>query len=199
MKNVAVEAVLIAGVGALLAFAANALSPRGLNLLRDNFPTRPAVSSLRPLSNGSNAVANTTVARDELAQRLRAEGLELAQTNEVLQLFHDPRCEQGLVVFIDARADEPYLSGHIPRAYQFDRYYPEKYVSSILSACGPAQKIVVYCNGGNCEDSEFAAIMLGQWGVPKDKLLVYGGGITEWSSNHWPVEVGPRGSGNLRQ
>ncbi|HWH72296.1 MAG TPA: rhodanese-like domain-containing protein, partial [Candidatus Sulfotelmatobacter sp.] len=59
--------------------------------------------------------------------------------------------------------------------------------------------IVVYCNGGNCEDSELAATMLRDAGIPKDKLLVYGGGMTEWTTNGLPVELGQRKSGNLRK
>lgn len=193
MKNIFLEAALAAAAGALLAFAANALSPRGLDLARDNFPARPSVPALWPAANNPN------VTPSEVAQRLRAEGLGFAQSNEVAQLFHDPRCEQGLVVFVDARGDEAYQGGHIPGAYQFDRYYPDKFVGTIVPVCSSAQKIVVYCHGGNCEDSEFAAVMLSEWGIAKDKLLVYGGGITEWSSNHWPVEVGARRSGNLLQ
>ncbi len=192
-KKIILEAALVAIVGASLAFAANAISPRGLNLARDNFPARPSVSSLWSAADQPN------LAHSDLAQRLAAEGLGLAHSNDVVQLFHDPRCEQGLLVFVDARGDEAYQGGHIPGAYQFDRYYPDKFVGTILPACSPAEKIVVYCHGGNCEDSEFAAVMLSEWGIGKDKLLVYGGGITEWSSNHWPVEVGVRRSGNLLQ
>jgi 3-mercaptopyruvate sulfurtransferase SseA len=56
---------------------------------------------------------------------------------------------------------------------------------------------VIYCNGGTCEDSEYVATLL-MSAIPKEKLLVYGGGWTEWTTNSMPVEIGPRNSGNIR-
>jgi rhodanese-related sulfurtransferase len=59
---------------------------------------------------------------------------------------------------------------------------------------------VVYCNGGNCEDSELTAALLADANiVPREKLWVYGGGITEWATNGWPVELGERKSGRMRE
>ena len=59
-----------------------------------------------------------------------------------------------------------------------------------------ALHVVVYCNGGHCDDSERAAIFLRDLGIPKDRLYVYGGGISEWR-HHWPVETGEQHSGKL--
>lgn len=56
----------------------------------------------------------------------------------------------------------------------------------------------MYCDGGDCEDSEFAAVTLREIGVPNAKLSIYTGGFTEWSTNGLPFEVGARKSGNLR-
>ena len=119
------------------------------------------------------------------------------RSNEVEELIHDPRYEQGLVLLIDARDDSHYQAGHIPGAWQFDHYHPEQYIPSILPACLNAQKVVVYCNGGQCEDSEFSAVMLREAGVPSDNLFVYPGGITEWKASGQPVEIGSRGSREL--
>ena len=194
--QIVVEAALVAGLGAALAFAANSLSPRGLALRRDNFPPAPSVAELLP---GPGAPHTSVDTERALELKLQAEGLQLGRSNQVMALFKDPRFAQELVVFIDARDERAYEAGHIPGAYSFNRYYPEKYVGTMLQVCGPAQQIVVYCNGGSCEDSEFAARMLSQWGIAASKLMVYGGGITEWTSNHWPVEVGERHSGRLLQ
>ncbi len=115
--------------------------------------------------------------------------------NAVVELFHDLRYEQGLVILVDARDDAHYQAGHIPGAWQFDHYHPEQYLPAVLPVCLNAQKVVVYCTGGACEDSEFAAIMLREAGVPRDSLFVYTGGITEWMTNGQPLESGARGSG----
>ena len=116
----------------------------------------------------------------------------------MVQLFHDPRREQDGVIFIDARDDEHYRAGHVPGAYHFDRFRPEQYLTNVLQACLVAQQMVFYCNGGDCDDSEHAAIMLrDSIGIPKEKVFVYGGGLTEWITNGLPVELGLRNSGQF--
>ena len=85
-----------------------------------------------------------------------------------------------------------------PRRLEFDPYYPEKYFPTALSPCQAAEQIVVYCNGGDCDDSESAAITLRDVGIAVNKLFVYGGGIPDWVTNGMPVESGGRNSGKLR-
>ena len=200
MKKVLQEGALVAVIGAALAFAANALSPYRLQLTRDYFPgtslTPPAPAA------GTNAVgvpaATTNSPLDLLAARFQKEGLQLADSNQVMQLFRDPRREQDGVIFIDARNDEHYRAGHIPGAYHFDRFQPENYLTNVLQVCLIAQQIVFYCNGGDCDDSEHAAIILrDSIGIPKEKVFVYGGGLNEWTTNGLPIELGPRNSGQF--
>jgi rhodanese-related sulfurtransferase len=196
------EAFAIGAAGLLLALLANAASPRGLSLTRNYFPASPAspAGTNAALATG-NAGTNRTVIEavsDPLAARLREKGLQLVDSNVVSRLHADPRCAQDLIVFIDARDDEHYQSGHIPGAYLFDYYHPADTLPTVLQACQLAEQIVVYCNGGNCEDSEFAATFLLSANVPKEKLLVYGGGFAEWATNRLPIEIGQRRSGNLK-
>ncbi len=198
------EAVIVAVMGALLAFAANAVSPRGLILTRDYFPGAIRKSSSTTLrTNATPGVVGTNVTKpstaEVLAARLQAKGLQLVDSNQVAQLFRDPRYEQELIVFIDARDDRHYQEGHVPGAYQFDHYRAENYFAAVMPACQSAEQIVVYCTGGDCEDSEFTAITLGSAGIPKERLFVYGGGMTEWVKLALPVEIGGRKSGNLQQ
>jgi len=194
-KAVVFELLLVVVLGLLFALVANALSPRGLRLSRNYFPdagTRPAA--------GSTATTTTTVstnAANATIQRLQQRGLQLVSSNEVVELFRDPRYEQGLVVFIDARDDQHYAAGHIPGAWQFHHYRAENYLPTVLPVCINALQVVVYCTGGECEDSEFAAIMLRDAGVPRETLFVYAGGITEWTTNGLPVETGARRNGEV--
>jgi rhodanese-related sulfurtransferase len=191
---------LVALAGAVLAFAANGISPRGIQLSRDFFfmagggPTNATVS---PKPTPTLAGTNQPSPAQILAAKLQEEGLHLADSNLVLNLFHDPRCDQDLVIFIDARNEEQYREGHIPRAFNLDYDYPAKHLPTVLPVCDLAQQIVIYCHGGDCEYSLFAAKLL-SLRVPKERLLIYGGGITEWETNGLPIEVGERGSGQLR-
>ena len=203
MKGVLLEALVVALIGATLAFAANALSPRGLKLTRDFFGAKtPSVTVPGATATNTTLIAHTVgstnvSSHEQLAERLRDKGISLVDSNKVVELFHDPRCQQNLVLFVDAREDEHYQKGHIPGAYQLDYYRPEKYLTNLLPLCQLAEQIVVYCNGGNCEDSEFAATFLLSAGVPKEKLEVYGGGMHEWRTNNLPIEVGQRLSGQI--
>ncbi len=202
-KRVVLEAALVVVIGTLFAFAANRVSPRGLALTRNYFPEGTGrLVSATPLATKPHNTASTNSPASDPAQLLAAElkekGLRLIDRNHALQFFHDPRFKQNIVVFVDARDEQHYREGHIPGAYEFDPYRPEKYFDAVLPACQAAEQIVVYCNGGDCDDSETAAILLRDIGVPNQKLMVYGGGITEWVSNGLPVEIGGRNSGNLR-
>lgn len=193
----------MAVIGAAFALAANEFSPRGLRLTKNYFPgaTRSSVSAaiatnLTPRPGDTHVGAPSPA--EVLATRLEAKGLHLVESHQVAQLFRDPRYEQELIVFVDARDDRHYQEGHIPGAYQFDHYRAENHLATVLPVCQVAEQIVVYCTGGDCEDSEFAAIFLRDVGIPKEKLFVYGGGMTEWTTNGLPVEIGGRKSGNFR-
>jgi rhodanese-related sulfurtransferase len=196
-RTVLFETLSVAIAGLVFALAANALSPRGLRLDRNYFPETGASASAP--SSVTNAITSPVPAGvpGAIAQRLQQRGLQLVSSNEVVELFRDPRYEQGIIVFIDARDDQHYAAGHIPGAWQFHHYRAEDYLPGVLPACLTAMKVVVYCSGGECEDSEFAAIMLRDAGVPREVLFVYAGGITEWKAGALPVETGARGSGQL--
>ena len=193
---------LVAALGAVFAFAANQISPRGLALTRDYFPAGTTHSVWPVAADGSSHSAGTNSRvmspGQFLAAQMKEKGLQLINDRQTVQLFHDPRFQQNLVVFIDARDEEHYRQGHVPGAYEFDPYDSEKYFDAVLPVCQKAEQIVVYCNGGDCDDSESAAILLRDVGIPSQKLFVYAGGITEWTTNNLPVETGDRNSGNMR-
>jgi rhodanese-related sulfurtransferase len=195
------EAALVAALGAAFAFAANQVSPLGLSLTRDYFPTgtgrliRPAANDGLPVATGTNSGAVSPA--QFLDEQMKKRGLQLVNDREAAQLFHDSRLQEKGIIFIDARDGEHYRQCHIPGAYEFDPYHPEKYFGTVLPVCQKAEQIVVYCNGGDCDDSESAAILLREVGIPNQKLMVYGGGITAWTTNGLPVEIGARNSGNL--
>jgi rhodanese-related sulfurtransferase len=202
VRTIVVEAAIVAIVGLGVALAANQLSPRGLALSRNYFPagTNPAPAVPAPV-----LVAPVAAGTDEnseaaqLSERLRDKGLQEVKRGHAEILFHDPGAQMGRIVFVDARDEDHYKDGHIPGAYELDPYHPEKKLGAVLTVCEAAEKVVVYCTGGDCEDSDTAALLLRDGGVPGGKLFVYGGGFTEWESSHLPVETGARNSGVLNQ
>jgi len=191
------EALLVACTGLLFALAANWLSPCGLVLARNYFPGGVSRPGLPAVSGTTNSQVFSPA--EWLATRLRDEGLQLISGRQAAQLFQDPRFRQGKVVFVDARDEAEYQKGHIPGAWEFDPYRPEKYFPTVLPVCQAADRIVVYCNGGDCDDSESAALTLRDVGISTNKLSVYVGGFAEWTTNGLPVELGERDSGRLEQ
>lgn len=190
---------MVAIIGAGIALTANQFSPHGLSLKRDYFPriAQPAVAG----NATATAIAPPAVAPDgipaEVFQTLREKGLQPIAHAQVVEHFHDPQYGSG-IVFVDARDDAHFQAGHIPGAYQLNSYEMEKFFPTVLPVCLEATKVIVYCNGGECEDSEFAAVALSQAGVPLQNLFVYVGGIAEWTKNKLAVETGGRNSGNLK-
>jgi rhodanese-related sulfurtransferase len=198
LKAILLEAILVAGIGLVLAFAANDLSPRGLRLSHDFFPGSGERASELPKVAGSGAAtpgSNST--QTEVVDQLRQQGLQVIESSDAARLFRDPAHESVGIVFVDARDDAHYQAGHIPGAYAFDHYHAEKYFASVLPVCLQARQVIVYCHGGDCEDSRFAAIILRDAGIPKEKLYVFVGGITEWEAKGLPVETGARKSADL--
>jgi rhodanese-related sulfurtransferase len=200
VKRILLEVIIVGVVGLTIALAANALSPHGLKLSRDYFPTNKGVATniaAVATNKSGTPVSDTQSLAAKVASRLQQKGLKLADSDQVQALFQDPRYQQGLILFIDSRDDAHYQQGHIPGAWQLDYYRYETYLSAVLPACLMAQEIIVYCNGGDCEDSEFTALLLRDAQIPLDKIRVYGGGMAEWRTRAWPVETGARNSGQL--
>lgn len=199
MKKVLLEGLWVAFVGTTVAFLANAFSPRGLTLNRDYFHLASPQPSGNAVTNHAASRPRANSPEELLAASLKAVNLNLLGSNEVLHLFHDPRREQDLVIFVDAREADHYEAGHIPGAFEFHHFHPENSLATTIPACQIAQQIVVYCNGGNCDESKFAALTLRDYlsDVSKTNLFIYGGGMTEWTTNHLPVELGERNSGRL--
>jgi rhodanese-related sulfurtransferase len=203
MRRALLELMVVTVVGVLVALTANLISPRGLSLTRNYFPAaaNPSIgagiaNSVGPESK-KEAPPNTMAVTKPKVNSQKSGALTLT-TTQALELFHDPEYEQELIVFVDARDNRHYEEGHVPGAYQLDRYYPENHLPTVLPACLNATRVVVYCAGGECEDSHFAAQLLQEAGVPPERVSVYAGGITEWRLKGLPVETGARKSGTLR-
>jgi rhodanese-related sulfurtransferase len=196
------EILAVAGVGVLVGLAANAVSPRGLELGRNYFPKASVVTATSVSTNGTAqappVVGSVAVGAPDAAvlERLRSHGLQPINLADLQAFIADARYGLDQYVVLDDR-DREYAEGHIPGAFQFFHYRPQEFLPTLLPVLLAAEKIVVYCGGGSCEDSEFAALMLAEMGIPKERLLVFAGGMKEWKAAGLPLEQGARRSGQL--
>jgi len=197
------EFVVIAVVGSAIGLALNGLSVRGVILTYDYYPRLHVPSNHTPVETKPAAISQTPTATqpnrelEAAAEALRREGLLPICHEDVVALFNDPLYNENTYVFVDARDDQNYTHGHIPGALQLDRLHIERYIDQVWPFCQQALKVVAYCNGGDCEDSKYAAIELLNRGLPPDRVFVYPGGMTEWKEADLPVERGTLGSGDI--
>lgn len=227
MVRTLLETVVVLVVGVAVAFGANAMRDRGLELDRDYFPsgvsatagtdateddspadfpvgpsTEPSTEDTaggldeaqpaRP-ADGASALAApdpaTADVHDHITERLAEKGLSAIGDAELMELVEDPMFAAGAYLLVDARRAEQYAEGHLPGALHLDPFFPDAGLAQVLPMLPVAQRIVVYCSGGECEDSESAALLLLQFGAPADRLAVYVGGVTEWTAQGRPLET----------
>lgn len=197
----------VAAAGLIFAILANQLSPRGLPLKAGvglsqapltNASTAPPLSATpTPSTETSSTATNEQATAPTVPGAASSEPIMELEDTAVVALHEDPRREAELILFVDARGQQAFEEGHIPGAWPYDPYRPGRFLGELLPLCMTAELVVLYCNGGRCEDSHLAARQLLEAGVPADRLRIYTGGITAWREAGRPLETGPHGSGIL--
>ena len=94
-------------------------------------------------------------------------------------------------MFLDARRTSVYEQGHIPGARSFPIWESDidDRVSALMNeGLDPKKPMVLYCSGGDCEDSHILAQKL--WGVFFNNALVYKDGFPDWEKRGNPVRRG---------
>ena len=97
-------------------------------------------------------------------------------------------------LFLDARRTSIYEQGHIAGARSYSVWesdVDDKVNALYAERSDPAeqnQPIVIYCSGGDCEDSHMLAQKL--WGVQFNNVYVYKDGFPDWQQRRLPVRTG---------
>lgn len=98
------------------------------------------------------------------------------------------------VLFLDARRTSIYEAGHIAGSRPFSVWEADidEKVNKLFEERGDpaqqAQPIVVYCSGGDCEDSHMLAQKL--WGIQFNNVYVYKDGFPDWQKHGGAVRTG---------
>ena len=203
VKKTVLEVVILGLISVAVAFTANTVRARGsIGVWRNYFDTGvQRVPIDRPQEPGPPSEKDDEVLpgdnESDPADRHPAYPYKEITFEEAVAIFDDPNTATGLNVFIDARDDDAYESGHIPGAIQADHYRLEEYIDRLLDFVQAAEKVVVYCNGGDCEDSMFLCSDLLDFDVSCDKIHLYPGGWEEWAARNMPVAKGREGEEHL--
>ncbi|MEA2572524.1 MAG: hypothetical protein QOI24_4525 [Acidobacteriota bacterium] len=97
-------------------------------------------------------------------------------------------------LFLDARRTSVYEQGHITGARTFSVWEADvddkvnKLYEERNDPRAQLQPIVIYCSGGDCEDSHMLAQKL--WGVQFNNLYVYKDGFPDWQKRGGPAKTG---------
>jgi len=99
---------------------------------------------------------------------------------------------QSGIPFLDARRRAEFAEGHIAGAWctpVWESDLDERLISfKAARRPGPEDSIVIYCSGGDCQDSHLLAAKLLNEGY--DHLLIYRDGFPDWLAQKHPVEKG---------
>jgi rhodanese-related sulfurtransferase len=200
-RRVVCEGVLIAAVGVGIAVFANSRNPEGLPLNRRPIVLAPSPPSTQPPTN-TGTTRPVDPAKSQLRETVISLGFKTIDGPDAAQLFRDPKYQQGIYLFLDARNDDEYQAGHVPGAYHLyaflnDDAAKQRFYEEFSPVSYGAEKIVVYCNGGHCDDSIAVAVELPQRGVDPAKVVVDLDGMKAWRAAGLPIERGTRGSGDI--
>jgi rhodanese-related sulfurtransferase len=108
-------------------------------------------------------------------------------TDDAAQLFGEKR------LFLDARRTTVYSDGHIPGARSFPIWesdIADRVKAFYEEGLDQNAPIVIYCSGGDCEDSHMLAEKLYMVGF--NNLLVYKDGFPGWQKRGLPAVKGPK-------
>jgi len=98
------------------------------------------------------------------------------------------------VPFLDARRSEDYAAGHVAGAWSVPIWEAgaAARITEFEARANPAPRapIVLYCSGGDCEDSRLLARKLVDLGYRN--LFIYHDGFPDWARRERPTERGAR-------
>ena len=162
------EAGLIVLSAVVLGLVYNALSPRGINLIREAPPFIRSNDSTRYSSSSSTA------------------RLTFINADEAVKIF-----QGGNGIFIDARHEDEFNEGHIKGAISLPLRTLETN-PDLIKGLAKDTLIVTYCSGEQCALSIDLGERLAAMGFTNVK--VFFSGWLEWQKRNLPTETGPRGN-----
>ncbi|NCF56762.1 MAG: hypothetical protein GWP41_10970 [Planctomycetia bacterium] len=212
VKSLLTSTLLLLVISATIGLTINTLRPGNkIDLSRDYFPSR--ASSVVPgqraqqenetskpeegdLSSQGNEVSSGNGTSDESIETVPDDGMQRLSFEDVRDHFETGEAEfessgESIVVFVDARVKDQYEDGHIPGSVWLYHYESESLIDDLKPQLEMAFFVIVYCNGGDCEDSLHLASDLGSlYGLPPENIYVYEGGFNEWKEMQMPITVG---------
>ena len=184
LKVALCELLVLGLAGLVLGAAANAIRTTGSLKWNHRYFRTDDVSSAQAVHDPSEEAPDT--AKESPFKHPYQE----ATLDDVFEIAADPDADRGLYVLVDARSADVFSEGHIAGAIRCYHYEIDDCIDSTLEAALGALKVIVYCNGGDCEDSKYMCRELVDRGVPYEAVYLYAGGWKEWIDQEMPFVTG---------
>ncbi|MDO8632102.1 MAG: rhodanese-like domain-containing protein [Phycisphaerales bacterium] len=190
VKQAVIEMVLLGLLSTGLAFGVNSVRKEGhIKPTKNYFDKGVSTATALPANTQrpTGGVASSSPAPKP--KHLEHDFQEIS-LDGVLAVLKDPETARGLNVLIDARKEDDFAEGHLPGAIRCYPYEIEKCINIVLDQARGADKVIVYCGGGDCEDSIFMCRELVSAGLPSEAIYLYPGGWKEWCAHKEPSRNG---------
>jgi len=158
--------------------------------LTEREDTSGATASEAHVTDQPAETVGTTEDVEDSAQPELAFGYQRISTDEVADIVSDPNYDRYRFVIVDARSRAAYEAGHIEGAIRCYHYELDLCLDNLLAYALGAEKVIVYCNGGDCEDSKFMCQELVDQGVPWSTIYLYADGWQDWVAQDMPYVEG---------
>lgn len=176
------EVLAFCAVALFLALANSFLNPSAMALGNNYFPGSGAIpeGSQGTIGDGPSLVPGKPAHEFQVA--------DLDEMKADMAFFGEP---EGDILCLDARSPELYSKGHIPGSLLLDHYHKDKYLPALLPRLQNAAMIIIYCAGGDCEDSIFLArTLMYEHEIDQEVLWIYEGGMLEWEQEGMKLKEG---------
>jgi rhodanese-related sulfurtransferase len=146
----------------------------------DNLTTRPPTTHTRPPTPPTRSLESFKPHPDKAYVEIHGDDVAFLHSKGAL--------------FLDARRTSVYEQGHIPGARPFSVWESDiddkvrKLFDERSDPRDQEKPIVIYCSGGDCEDSHMLAQKL--WGIQFNNVYVYKDGFPDWERRREPIHTG---------
>ncbi len=193
LRGTVIEMLVLGVIGLALGIGANAVRGSGSIRWTKNYldkgpaPVDPDGSAAEAMAERPDTLVHAPSGEQtNVSKRLR-HPYRTITLEELTEGFTHPDEAVGHYVFVDSRRKTTYDQGHIEGAIQCDPYHVADCIDRVLDRTRGAEKVIVYCNGGKCEDSIFMCRELRAADVPSEAIFIYPGGWTEWRRKDMPT------------
>ncbi len=195
-----IEIVLILSVSCAIGAIYNGQSEQGLQWTQKLYRSSVKQPANEPPVNPDKNPINHTTANNDQQQTDTTDQQEIPEvktegpTHSMQSASYEDASDfhsmgAPIVAFIDARSKENYDELRIEGAYHLYLAQASRMIEDIRPDIEMADFIIVYCNGGDCEDSiTLAEALVNDYGFNYDSVYVYEGGLKEWKENNQPLE-----------